>query len=350
MPHQPLVEVTRAGLVESAHCGSIAVCGADGRLIAGWGDPDRVCFLRSTAKPLQALPVVRSGVLDHFELDDRDLALMCASHSGSDRHADRTASILERIGLGPGALACGTHTPYDAETARRLAGVEGEPSPLRHNCSGKHAGMLALAIHLGQPADTYLEGEGQVQKLMLASVAELTGLAPDRIGLGTDGCSAPNFAVPLAGAAAAFARLAESAADREGSPEMHRIYHAMVSNPELVAGEGRFDTNLMQVSGGRILAKGGAEGCLALAVPLGDNRRKGPALGIMIKIADGDGRGRAVPVVAVEVLRQLGLLSDNELDDLRRYDRRPLVNYRGLTVGEIRTSFQLEQVQARDGR
>lgn len=348
MPHQPLAEITRAGQLESIHYGSIAVWSDNGGLIAGWGDPLWVCFLRSTAKPFQALPVVRAGVLERFGLNDRDLALMCASHSGTDQHAERAAAILERVGLDSEALACGMHSPYDARTARRIEGQDGEPSVLRHNCSGKHAGMLALAVLLGQPIASYLEPDGPVQRQVLASVAEITGLKQEAIVVGIDGCSAPNFAIPLASAAAGFGRLASAAGGGWEDRDLQRIYRAMVSHPELVAGAGRFDTQLMQVSGGRILAKGGAEGCLALAVPTGTGPDPSPALGIMIKVADGDGRGRAVPVVAVEVLRQLAILSEGELRQLSMYDRRPLANYRGLEVGEIRTSFQLATTEARE--
>lgn len=348
MPHQPLVEVTRAGQIESLHYGSIAVCEPAGTLIASWGDPYVVTFTRSTAKPFQAYPLVASGALERFGLTDRELALVCASHSGTDMHAQAAAGMLDKIGLSESDLGCGTHLPYDKQTARRIRAGQAEPSPLRHNCSGKHAGMLALATLRGQETDSYLDPSGSVQQEILGSVAKMTGLEPTTIMIGTDGCSAPNFAIPLSAGARGFARLASAGADSDEDISAHRIFRAMTGFPEMVSGPGRFDTRLMQVGGGRIVAKGGAEGCHAIALLPGHPAGHEPPLGVMLKVADGDAGGRAVSMVVMEVLRQLGRLTPDQLQDLEQFGPRSIKNHRDRVVGEVRPIFQLRLGSALD--
>lgn len=342
MAHQPLVEVSRAGQVESLHYGSIAVCDPNGSMLASWGDPHSVTFTRSTAKPFQAYPLVDSGALDQFGLTDKELALACASHSGTDLHAETAAEMLAKVGLSEADLRCGIHRPYDKQTAQRIRAGEAELSPLRHNCSGKHAGMLGLAVSRGQPPASYLDPDGAVQQEILGSVARLTGLEPGDIVIGTDGCSAPNFAIPLSAGALAFARLASAGHDPGQDSSAHRIVTAMIGFPEVVSGPGRFDTRLMRVGGGRIMAKGGAEGCYAMALLPEDNAGHEQPLGVMLKVADGDLGGRAVSMAVLEVLKQLARLTPDELEDLDEYGPRPLRNHRNRIVGELRPIFHLK--------
>lgn len=339
----PVLEITRGGLTESVNFGAMAVADVDGDLLAAWGDPGTVTFLRSSAKPLQALAAVEGGAVDRFGFTADQIALMCASHSGTDLHAQGVARMLQTIGLGEVDLLCGTHPPLDAATARRLEAAGEAAGPLRHNCSGKHAGMLAFSEFLGEERSNYLEPVGAVQQRIRRVFGEMCGLEPDQVRVGTDGCSAPNFAVPLQAAATAYARLM----DPEGLSEprlsaCRRIVAAMTAHPDLVGGPGRFDTRLMQACRGRILSKGGAEGYLTLGIPAGALRPHSPACGLALKIADGDRAGRAAGAVGLAALSQLGALGPAELDALADLvPPRPVENQRGLVVGEVRACFHL---------
>ncbi len=330
---EKLVEVTRGGRVESEHQGAIAVVGADGELIAHVGDVNLVSYLRSSAKPFQLLPLVESGAADRFGFTAAELAVIAGSHSGEPRHVDAVQSILRKIGLSAAALQCGSHAPFNAAAAKTLR-VEGrEPSPLHNNCSGKHAGMLAQAIDRGLSTDDYLDPQHPVQITIRQRLAELGDLTADHIGVGVDGCSAPCFALPLRSAALAFARLAGGHTDG-----LRRVAHAMLDFPEMVAGEGRIDTDVMRAVPGRLVSKGGAEGYHGMGLI----RPAGSAWGIAIKIADGDGKRGGHPAI-IEVLRQLDVLDDAALAQLHSYHTWPVTNHRGLAVGEVRANFHLQR-------
>ncbi|HNR02863.1 MAG TPA: asparaginase [Anaerolineaceae bacterium] len=356
-PHYvPLVETTRGGIVESIHYGAIAVCDATGALLASVGDPDAVVYLRSSSKPFQVLPLVEGGGMERFNLNERELAVMCASHSGTDEHVAVISGIQRKLGVSPADLLCGTHTPGDPRTAERMFRNGEENSTLRHNCSGKHTGMLAQALLYGEPIEEYIDPRHPVQQRILRAFSEMTGVPLEEIILGTDGCSAPVFAVPLRAAAFAFARLA----DPSNLPEprraaLQRIFKAMTSHPDIVAGPDTFDTSLMSACRGRVLTKGGAEGYQALAVlPAAGSG----ALGITLKISDGDlaqidrgeriatiahdGGGRARSTAAVEAVRQLGVLNAAQLEALHDFAPRAQYNWRRIQVGEIRPVFSLE--------
>ncbi len=345
MRHQPVVEVTRGGIVESLHHGSVAVADSQGGLLADWGDPETVTFLRSSAKPFQALPLLESGAAERFGLTDREIALACASHSGTDEHLQVLAELLTKVGAREGDLGCGTHMPFDAETALRLREAGVDPAPRHHNCSGKHAGMLALSEFLEEPLEDYLEPDHPVQELILETFSAMCGLRPEEVSVGVDGCSAPNFAVPLRAAAAAYARLADpSRLPERRADACRRIAAAMTNHPVLVAGPGRFDTRLMQAVGGRWVSKGGAEGYQAFALPAGTwgDGQGTSACGVAIKIADGNLGRRAGHPVALEVLRQLGAIGPEILSGLEDLAApRPITNHRGARVGELRTCFDL---------
>lgn len=343
--------------MESIHSGALAVADAGGNLRAWAGDPERVTFLRSTAKPFQALPLVERGGVEKFGLSSRELAIVCASHSGTDEHVAVLRQMQARLNLSEADLQCGVHPPVDRETAGRMAQAGEAPTPNRHNCSGKHTGMLALALDLGRETGTrpagYLDRDGDVQRAILRAFAEMCELDPATIVVGTDGCSAPNFAVPLRSAAGALARLAgPSGGQAQGLPlrradACRQIVQAMQSHPEMVAGPGLFDTRLMQTARGKLVAKGGAEGYQGVALLPGALRPGSPALGIALKISDGDPVDRARPLVTVEVLRQLGALSEAELAELKAYGApQPVTNWRGLVVGERRVCFRLEREPA----
>jgi L-asparaginase II len=342
-PYAPVVEVTRGRIVETIHYGAIAVSDAAGNLLASFGDPDTITFLRSSAKPFQALPFVERGGDEFFGLSPRELALICASHSGTDEHVAVAQGIQAKIGVTEADLLCGVHPPYHEPTAKTLERRGEAPTPNRHNCSGKHTGMLAHARLRHLPIEEYIRLDHPVQVSILSAFAEMCGLREDQVEIGIDGCSAPNFAVPMRNAALAFARLCNPAGLSAGrAAACQRITAAMTGSPFMVAGPGRFDTRLMEQTSARIVVKGGAEGYQAMGLMPGALGAGSPALGIAFKISDGDLKDRARPCTAVEILRQLGAISKAEAEALAEFDRQPIYNWRRIPVGEIRTCFQLK--------
>jgi L-asparaginase II len=290
----------------------------------------RPIYPRSAVKLIQALPLVESGAAEALGFGDKELALACASHSGEPRHADLALSMLVRAGLGPEALECGAHPPLGGGAARALLRAGREPSALHNNCSGKHAGMLALTRHLGEAASGYVAPTHPVQGRIRALIEELTGhlIAPDATAI--DGCSVPTWAVPLSGLAQAYARLATGeglAAARHAAAK--RLFEAATREPEYVAGEGRACTRLMQLVEGHAFVKTGAEGVYCAAIP-------DMGIGIALKIDDGAGRAAECAVAAV-----LQALMSEYATDLGRMVRPPISNVRGVAVGAIRPAPEL---------
>lgn len=338
----PLVVLTRGEIVESLHYGALAVVDSQGRLLAAAGDPMTVTFLRSTAKPFQAMPLVEDGGMERFGFTEAELALMCASHSGTDEHVAVAQAIQRKVGVTEADLLCGVHPPYHQPTALALHARGEEPTPNRHNCSGKHSGMLAQAVLHDWPTADYIAFDHPVQQRILETFAAMCGLAPDRVAWGVDGCSAPNFAVPLYHAAWAYARLVDPYDQPpQRAAAARRVAAAMMQHPFLVAGPERFDTLLMEAFPGRVLAKGGAEGYQGLALPPGSLGPNSPGLGIAIKIADGDPQGRARSAVALETLRQLGFWQTLPEVLARFAPVRPIHNWRRREVGQLFPLFRL---------
>jgi L-asparaginase II len=335
-----LVEITRGDHVESRHRGSLAVVSASGEMVASVGDPDQVVFLRSAAKPFQLAPFVASGRFDSYDFPApvEALAIMAASHSGEDRHVRTVQALLRAGGLTREVLACGTHSPFDRETAERLI-RDGEPSSaLRHNCSGKHTGMALHAKAAGWPIETYWHPDHPVQQQALKAVSTATGVAADEIWQATDGCGVVTFGVPMRAAAQAFARLADpgSLADEPLRGALERILDAMMANPELVGGERRqLDTALMRAAPRRLVSKGGAEGVQAVGI-LGQT-----AMGLVLKVEDGDGARRARGVATCAALRQLGALDDAAMARLAEFAAPRIADPRGAPSGTVRPTFAL---------
>jgi L-asparaginase II len=323
------VEVRRGDHVESVHEVSVAVVDAEGRLQGYGGDPDRRAYARSAIKAWQALPLVEDGVLAHFAIPEEELALCCASHSGEPRHTELARSLLDRIGAGEEALACGPHWPLSAEAAGSLRATGAQPGRIHNNCSGKHAGMLALARHHGWPLAGYHELRHPVQQRMLREVERWTGLEPGEIGLGVDGCGVVTFALPLFALAHGFARLAAEAR-RGGSAGV--FVGAMVHHPWVVGGTQRLCSELMNAAGGRIFAEVGAEGVYCAGVPEVE-------LGLALKVHDG--ATRAAEPALLGVLRALALLTDAELRNLASWAVPVVTNTRGEQVGAVRCQVEL---------
>ncbi len=336
----PMVEVLRGRIVESVHFGALAAVDSSGCMLINFGNPQAVTFLRSSAKPFQALPFVETGGVETYHLTERELAVMCASHSGTDDHVHVVSGMQMKVHVGEENLLCGTHIPYDEETQKRLIRNGEAPTPLRNNCSGKHTGMLAQCLMRNVPIEDYINPHHPVQETILQTFAEMCDMQVKDVELGIDGCSAPNFATPLFNAALGYARLA----DPSGMPEkraiaLRKIFHAMTTNPDMVSGPGLFDTLLMQATGGRVVCKGGAEGYQALGILPGATGPGSRGVGIAFKIADGDPAGRARPLVTLAILRELGVLGTEQVETLARFDARPLRNLRKLEIGEIRPCY-----------
>lgn len=332
------VEVRRADGVESIHAAAIAAVDAEGGLIASLGDPDLVIFLRSSAKPFQAAAVVCTGAAERYGLTTEEIALMAGSHAGEDRHAAAAASMLARVGLGPSDLGCGTHTPFDRATAERLTRHGERPDVLRHNCSGKHAGMLAAARHLGEDVGSYLDREHAVQKNILRAISQISGRPSSDVRIAVDGCSAPTFGVSLKETAVMFARLLarETGGGRDLESASAQVVSAMQAHPEMVAGERLLDTALMRAVPGSI-AKGGAEGVHAMAW-IG---REGP-VAMAVKIMDGDtGRGRTATLLGA--LSQMGVQIDTTRLPASVADPLTVRTFRGAKAGDLRPIFTLRR-------
>lgn len=323
------VEVVRGGVVESRHAVHVAVAHADGTLVASAGDPSTLTYYRSAAKPMQALPLVEEGVADRFGLTEAELALCCASHEGQPAHVAGALSILAKAGADPSLLRCGPHLPYSKEAAAEVVRSGGEPERIHNNCSGKHAGMIALAVGMGWDPTDYHEADHPVQRRMIDEVVRWSGLSAEHLPTGVDGCGVVCFAAPLEDMARSFATFTHAA---DSGERAGRIVEAMTSHPFMVGGTGRTCTDVMDVAGDAVFVKLGAEGVYGGGL-------RGRGVGFSIKVADG-GR-RAVEVALIHLLASLEALSGDDIGTLRHHGRPTVRNTRGEAVGEVRPAFDL---------
>lgn len=282
------VQLLREGIVESSHTVHVVVCDNRGRNLSVAGNPELGTFIRSALKPFQALAVTAAGALERYDLDDRDLAIMCGSHQGRIDQARQAFHILWQSDLDPTALRCPT--------------PEGKKSPLEHNCSGKHAGMLAVCQQRNWPLESYLDRNHPVQKLILSRLAEMLGMPSDEFIVAHDDCGAPTYFMQLRQMATLFAMLSSG-----NSLDMERIIRAMTHHPDMVGGPGAFDTHLMELTEGALVSKAGAEGIQCIG-------RVGEGLGLAIKVIDGAKRAKYAS--AIFTLRQMGWISPAVADTL----------------------------------
>jgi L-asparaginase II len=339
---EPLVEVRRGSITESRHRGHVVAVDADGQIVARLGAPETLTYLRSSAKPFQSLPLVASGAADHFGFTEREIAIACASHNGEQIHTETVAGMLRKIGLDESALKCGVHEPFSAEAAASLRARGERPGVLHNNCSGKHTGMLALALYLGAPTESYDQTDNPVQLMIGRTVEQFSGVPLEDIAVGIDGCGAPVFGVTVRAMALMYARLVLPPLDwpKETREAAGRIVSAMIANPEMIGGrQERLDTVLMRAAQGGVVSKVGAEGVYTAGVLPSARWPRG--LGVALKIEDGEDR-RARPTVVIEALRQLDVLAGAALEELAPYASFTIHNHRGDNVGEVRANFELE--------
>ena len=335
--HEIAAKVYRGETAEAEHYASIAVVDKDGNLTHYLGDPDFVTMARSSIKPFQLLPLITSGGADKFAFQPKQLAIMCGSHAGSDAHKALVKFNLEAIRCTAADLKCGTHRPIFM-VDNGLYPTKGEDKdPLRHNCSGKHSGFLALAKHLGVEPAEYLDPESKGQEMVKQAVADYCEYPAEKMTLATDGCSAPNFSLPLVNLAKGFKKLANyEGKDDSQKAAIKRIKDACSKYPEMVSGEGRLDLDIMQSFADNVISKIGGEAIHGIG--FGE-----PQIGIAIKVADGS--FRALGAIVVEVLKQLGIVNFvNYFEKLKKYTNAKVKNNAGLVTGEIKAEFELKRV------
>ena len=341
MESEILAKAIRGETIESIHRGHLIIISGAGEIIARLGNPEAVTFWRSSAKPFQTLPFLTSGAAKQFGFSEKEIALACGSHSGESFHVETAKKMLERAGFDEADLHCGAHSPFDEKTAEQMIRNNEKPTQLHNNCSGKHAAMLALAKYFGADITTYEQFENPVQQKVLETVSIFTGVPENVIKIGIDGCALPNFALPISAMARAFAKLIcpPENFDEQLRDACRQIVAAMINFPEMIGGTRRLDTLLMQAAHEKIISKVGAEGVYLAGVLPSKQWKTG--LSIAFKIEDGDDQ-RARAVVAIEVLRRLGILDDSNDEKLREYSPIILKNRRGDMVGKIIPDFDLK--------
>ncbi len=330
--------VYRGEVIEAQHCADIAVVDAGGNLTHYFGNPDAAYMTRSSVKPFQVLPLIRSGAFARLGFSTEQLAIMCASHNGTDEHREVVKSNLWQAGNHSDDLQCGTHRPMGMELEGTFPTAGEDKDPLRHNCSGKHSGFLALTGFLGEPISDYLNPQSRAQQLVKEAVAEICQFPAEKIEVGIDGCSAPVFSLPVKHLAIGMKNLAiPQAKDAETRRALGKVKAAMTGHPYLIAGDKRFDYDLMRSFPGNGVSKVGAESIQAIGFA-------DPPVGVCVKITDGSG-GRALGPVCVHVLRQLGIIGRFEDHiHLLGYVCPEVRNCRNLLTGRIVVDFELKKV------
>jgi len=308
--------------MESMHVAYGVVVNGDGEIVKNWGDPYYVTCVRSSIKPFQASASVVEGATEAAGFTSKELALMCASHYGEDIHVKTAQNMLEKLDFDLSYYECGSHPPYDNKAKGALIKESIEPTPLHNNCSGKHAGMLCLSKHLNVDPKGYTNPDHPVQKAIMTQVKKYSEL--DNFPLTIDGCNAPTPFLPLYNIALMFQKLAGS-----NYPELNVLYDAMTSNPYLIAGKNRFDTDFIEVMKGRAVTKAGGEGVRGLGI----RKENGDVFGIALKVLDGS--QRCSPQATIAILKEMDLLSENEIRALNKYSKTTLKNHRKIDVGSI---------------
>lgn len=330
-----LVKVTRGPLAENIHRGDIAVVDGKGDVIAYLGDPDKITYMRSAAKPFQTMAVLQSGAHDYFAINEREIAVMCGSHYAEDFHVMAVLSILYKIGLDERYLQCGVSYSIKEKVTMEYVKKGIEKKRVFHNCSGKHAGMLAMALKEGYDAKNYLDLNNPVQQKVLDIISYFTDMERDSILIGIDGCGTPVHGLPIKNMAKAYMKLTNPSKIKNSLvPAARKVTMVMTDYPEMIAGTGGFCTELMKVTRGKILGKLGADGVYCMGL-IGKN------IGIALKIEDGN--SRVLSCVALETLRQLNLISTEELEELGKFYIKDNINSQGDKIGEIKPEFRLKK-------
>ena len=327
-----VLHYTRAGHVENIHRGDVAAVNCAGEIVSSVGNANLPMFWRSAAKPFQALPFVKNGGLEKYNITDEELALLVSSHSGEENHVALVRTILKKLGLDESVLDCGVVRPMSGKAYKNLVAKGEKVLPVHNPCSGKHSQIIALAMMLGIPFEGYTKPEHAAQKLIFKHVAMAAKVPEDKLEIGIDGCGVPVFYLPLYNMALAYARLSTPARGDWGEYEISatKIRDAMSKYPQVISGTGRIDLAVSEVTGGRIIAKIGADAVYCLAV-------KDEDLGIAFKIEDGS--YSAINPMVIAVLKKLNLLTKDEAAALEEKFPPVLKNHRGEIIGTIEAVF-----------
>lgn len=329
-----MVEITRGDIVESQHRGRAVVVDASGSVLLSWGDIEAPVYPRSAIKPLQAIPLIESGAADAFNAAEAEIAVGCASHSGEEMHVERVTAWLERCGLSIADLECGGHAPSYPPASDDLVRQNTTFHAGHNNCSGKHTAMLVTAKHLGEATEGYIDFAHPVQQRVLGVIEQMCGLDLSGSPRGTDGCSIPTVAVPLGNLALAYARFANPGNEvpAHRAEAISRIRAALTAAPEMIAGTGRYCSDMIRATKGKVLVKTGAEGVFCGAVP---------ALGLGIALKCEDGSSRASEAMMTAILKRLGAVDDSTLHSIDRALPQPILNRNLRVVGELRIASAL---------
>jgi L-asparaginase II len=328
-----LVEMYRSGIIESTHDGSIVVAASDGSILHKLGDSGRLTFFHSSAKPIQGIAALELGIAEKFKLDLKEIALMISSHSGEQEHIEALNNLMDKLDVKEDMLECGIAEPVNKNVLKELFTAGKSISKLHCNCSGKHLGFIAASKLMGYPLESYYKLDHPIQKNVKKIIAEFACFEPGLISNGVDGCSVPVFALPLKNMAIAYANLCNPSFNKgKYAKSQNYITSSMTMFPEMVAGRGRIDTDLMKHFGSKIISKSGAEGVYCAGLP-------GKGIGIAVKIEDGS--SRAVNPVVIELLVKMKVLNEQEAESLNEYWRTPVVNNKGEKTGEIKASFTI---------
>ena len=321
-----LCKIHRGDFIESMHVAFVVVVDAKGEIVYSNGDAHYLTCIRSALKPFQASASVKAGATKNFNFSKEEIALMCASHNGEEIHINTAMSMLKKIGYDISYYECGSHSPYDKDSKKKLLYNDEKPTPLHNNCSGKHAGMLSLANFLKEDPKGYTKENHPVQMKIIEQVKRFSGL--EEFPIAIDGCSAPVPFLPLYNIALMYQKLASNAYD-----ELNILYDAIISNPYHIAGKNRFDTDFIQVMNGNAVTKVGGEGVrgLGIRIPNGDS------YGIALKIIDGN--QRCNPTAMLAVLSELKLINEDQLEALQIYNNIRLQNHRGIEIGSIQVEL-----------
>lgn len=327
-----LVKEYRAGVMECAHSGHISIVDEQGKVIASAGDPHFVTFTRSSAKPFQAIPAIRGGVVDYYKLSEKEIAIMTASHIGEPYHIQTLESILGKVGIQDSQMICASSYPLNEQSREDVLRHHGDKRKLFHNCAGKHLGLLAYSVMKGYPLETYAEVDHPLQQEIIDTIADLAAIGRDDISLGVDGCGLPVFALPLSALATAYMKLAcpERIEDEPTREAVRNITRAMNRYPEMVGGTGRVDSLILQDD--NIVAKGGFKGVYCFGL-------KKEKIGIAFKVLDGSEEEWGL--IVQTILEQIGYSEAKTIELLKQHCMKDIYNDGGKKVGYTETVFQL---------
>ena len=335
-----LIKIYRGNLVENIYQGDIAIVNTRGKITFSVGDSEKITYWRSAAKPIQVMPVIYSGAADKYKLTEKEIAILTSSHSGEDEHIKLIYSILDKISLDERNLLCGAYPAFRKTTNNSLIQDKTNAKPIYNPCSGKHVAQLILCKYYGWRINDYYKLKHPVQQMILDIVAKMTEYPKEEIYLGVDGCGVPVFGLPIKNMSYAYARMVNwKNLFPEYQQAAKRIVMSMIRNPKIVGGTGRFDTDLIRISEGKLLAKSGADGVFCIGVR-NNNNNKG--IGITIKMESGN--MKFLPMVAIQVLSQLKILSKEKLTQLEKYCPSWVKNYRNEKVGTFISDFKLREV------